>query len=50
MFYPLAPLMHAAAQWTSLSWLLCGGKVVLHPGSFDPVGVWRTVDPEKVST
>ena len=28
--------MHAAAQWTSLSWLFAGGKVVLMPGSLDP--------------
>ncbi len=48
--YPLAPLMHAAAQWTSISWLFCGARVVLSPGSFDPVEVWRTVEREKVST
>jgi acyl-CoA synthetase (AMP-forming)/AMP-acid ligase II len=48
--YPLAPLMHAAAQWTSLSWLYCGGRVVLNPGSFDPKQVWATIGPEKVNT
>ena len=37
VFYALAPLMHAAAQWVSLMWLLCGAKVVLHAGPFDPV-------------
>ena len=49
VFYALAPLMHAAAQWVSMMWLLCGAKVVLHAGSFDPVDIWRTVDTEKVS-
>lgn len=49
VFYALAPLMHAAAQWVSLMWLLSGAKVVLHTGSFDAVEVWRTVDREKVS-
>lgn len=48
--YPTAPMMHAAAQWVSLSWLYCGAKVVLTPGSFDPVAVWRAVEAEKVST
>jgi len=48
--YPLAPLMHAAAQWTSISWLFCGGRVVLDPGSFDPLRVWETIGREKVST
>ncbi len=43
VFLPVAPLMHAAGQWTSLSWLFCGGTVVLLPGSLDPVRVWRTV-------
>ncbi|HET9542042.1 MAG TPA: AMP-binding protein, partial [Acidimicrobiales bacterium] len=27
VFLPVAPLMHAAGQWTSLSWLFAGGKV-----------------------
>jgi len=48
--YPLAPLMHAAAQWTSLSWLFCGGRVVLTPGSFDPSAVWSTAAREQVNT
>jgi len=48
--FPLAPLMHAAAQWTSLSWLFCGAKVVLTPASFDPVATWRTIAEQKVST
>jgi acyl-CoA synthetase (AMP-forming)/AMP-acid ligase II len=48
-FYALAPMMHAAAQWVSIMWLLCGARVVLHVGSFDPATVWRTVEAEKVS-
>lgn len=48
--YPLAPLMHAAAQWTGLSWLFCGARLVLTPGSFDPLRVWRTIEAERVST
>lgn len=47
-FMTLAPMMHAAAQWTAFSWLFCGGKVVLMPGSLDPRAVWETVDAEKV--
>jgi acyl-CoA synthetase (AMP-forming)/AMP-acid ligase II len=47
-YLPLAPMIHAAAQWTSLSWLFCGGKVVLMPGSLDPDAVWRTIGVEGV--
>lgn len=49
VFYALAPLMHAAAQWVSMMWLFCGAKVVLNPGTFDPVAIWKTVSEEKVS-
>jgi 3-oxocholest-4-en-26-oate---CoA ligase len=48
-FLPVAPMMHAAAQWTSLGWLFSGSKVVLMPGSLDPDAVWRTVEREKVN-
>ncbi|HEX6570098.1 MAG TPA: AMP-binding protein [Acidimicrobiales bacterium] len=48
-YLPLAPMMHAAAQWTSLSWLFAGSKVVLMPGSLDPDAVWRAVAAEKVN-
>ena len=47
-YLPLAPMIHAAAQWTSLSWLFCGGRTVLMPGSLDPAAVWRTVAEERV--
>jgi acyl-CoA synthetase (AMP-forming)/AMP-acid ligase II len=42
-YFPLAPLMHAAAQWTTLSWLFAGGKTVLMPGHLDPETVWQLV-------
>jgi acyl-CoA synthetase (AMP-forming)/AMP-acid ligase II len=48
--YPLAPLMHAAAAWTGLGWLFCGGRIVLNPGSFDPLEVWETIGRESVNT
>jgi acyl-CoA synthetase (AMP-forming)/AMP-acid ligase II len=49
VYFPVAPLMHAAGQWTALSWWYAGGKVVLHRGSLDPAAVWRTVEDEKVN-
>jgi 3-oxocholest-4-en-26-oate---CoA ligase len=48
-YLPLAPLMHAAAQWTSFMWFYAGCKVVLMPGSLDPEWVWSTVERERVS-
>lgn len=50
VFYALAPLMHAAAQWVALMWFFSGAKVILHDGSFDALEVWRTIEREKVST
>ena len=49
VFLPVAPLMHAAGQWTSLSWLFAGGQIVLLPGSLDPVLVWQTIEEEHVN-
>jgi 3-oxocholest-4-en-26-oate---CoA ligase len=49
IFLPVAPLMHAAGQWTSLSWLFAGGQVVLLPGSLDARTVWETIEREKVN-
>jgi acyl-CoA synthetase (AMP-forming)/AMP-acid ligase II len=49
VFLPVAPLMHAAGQWTALSWLYAGGTVVLLPGSLDALRVWRTVEQERVN-
>jgi len=48
-YLPLAPMMHAAAQWTSFSWLFAGSKVVLMPGSLDGDAVWRAIAAEKVN-
>jgi acyl-CoA synthetase (AMP-forming)/AMP-acid ligase II len=49
-YMPLAPMMHAAAQWTSLGNMFHGGKVVLIPGSLDCVAAWRAVEDEGVNT
>jgi acyl-CoA synthetase (AMP-forming)/AMP-acid ligase II len=49
-YLPLAPLMHAAAQWTSFMWFFCGARVVLMPGSLDPARVWHTIAEEGVQS
>jgi acyl-CoA synthetase (AMP-forming)/AMP-acid ligase II len=49
-YLPLAPLMHAAAQWTSFMWFFCGARVVLMPGSLDAMQVWRTIAEERVQS
>jgi acyl-CoA synthetase (AMP-forming)/AMP-acid ligase II len=49
VYLPVAPLMHAAGQWTVLSWLFAGGRIVLLPGSLDAARVWRTVQDEGVN-
>jgi acyl-CoA synthetase (AMP-forming)/AMP-acid ligase II len=49
-YLPLAPLMHAAAQWTTFSWLLAGGKTVLMPGRLDPEAVWQAVQDHAVNS
>ncbi|HLT15099.1 MAG TPA: acyl-CoA synthetase [Acidimicrobiales bacterium] len=46
-YFTLAPLMHAAAQWTSFMWLFAGGKVILLDGRLDPERVWDTVERER---
>ncbi|MCU1452443.1 MAG: putative AMP-dependent synthetase and ligase [Acidimicrobiales bacterium] len=48
-YLPIAPLMHAAAQWTTLSWLFAGGTTVLLPGSLDPAAAWQAVHDERVN-
>jgi 3-oxocholest-4-en-26-oate---CoA ligase len=43
------PYMHAAAQWLMWSELTTGGTLVTTPpGAFDPAGIWRLVDAERV--
>ena len=45
VFYALAPLMHAAAQWVSFMWLLVRRpRWCCTPGRFDPEVVWRTIE------
>jgi 3-oxocholest-4-en-26-oate---CoA ligase len=44
-----APLMHGAAQWTTLGSLFNGNTAVLMP-RFDPHEVWRLISEEKVNT
>jgi 3-oxocholest-4-en-26-oate---CoA ligase len=46
--FPLAPLIHGAAQWASLQGLFGGGTVVL-TAHFDPDEVWRTIERHKVN-
>jgi acyl-CoA synthetase (AMP-forming)/AMP-acid ligase II len=49
VYMPIAPLMHAAAQWTSFMWFYGGGTVVLVPGSFDAEAAWDLVASEGVN-
>ena len=48
-YLPLAPMMHAAAQWTSFAWFFAGSRVVLMAGPLDPDAVWRTIEAERVN-
>ena len=48
-YFPIAPMMHAAAQWTTFSWLLAGGTTILLPGALDPEAVWDLVDEHGVN-
>jgi acyl-CoA synthetase (AMP-forming)/AMP-acid ligase II len=48
-YMTVAPLMHAAAQWTSFMWFFAGNKVVLTEGSLDPAEVWSTIEREGVN-
>ena len=48
-YLALAPLMHAAAQWTSLMWFYGGQTVVLMEGPLDPEAVWSVVETEGVN-
>jgi acyl-CoA synthetase (AMP-forming)/AMP-acid ligase II len=45
----IAPMMHAAGQWVTFSWLWAGCRVVLVPGSLDPAHVWSLVEQEKAN-
>ncbi len=50
-WYPVPPLMHAAAQWTAFSGLNQGATVVLHDdsGSFDARRVLQLAERERVA-
>ncbi|WP_026454030.1 acyl-CoA synthetase [Saccharomonospora iraqiensis] len=41
--FPVAPLIHGAAQWAAFGALFAGGTVVFTP-QFDPHEVWREID------
>ena len=45
---PIAPLMHGASQWSTMSAAFVGNRVVLVP-TFDPKEVWRLVGDEHVN-
>ncbi len=47
--FPVPPLMHGAAQLGSFICFFGGGTVVLIP-HFEPEGVWRLVESERVNT
>lgn len=50
-WYPVPPLMHAAAQWTAFSGLHQGATVVVHDdsGPFDARQILQVAEREKVS-
>jgi acyl-CoA synthetase (AMP-forming)/AMP-acid ligase II len=48
VFLPIAPLMHGATQWAVMGQSFVGNKVVL-VASFDPHGIWRLVEQERVN-
>ncbi len=47
--FPIAPLMHGAAQWGTLGAMFNANTVVLIP-KFDAHEVWKLVEQEKVNT
>lgn len=47
--YPLAPLMHGAAQWVAMMLILQGNKLVISSQRrLDPIAIWKTIEREKV--
>ena len=49
--FPVAPLMHGAAQWTSITNCLSGTRMVLSPTRhMDPLEVWRIAADEGAMT
>jgi acyl-CoA synthetase (AMP-forming)/AMP-acid ligase II len=51
VFFPIAPLMHGAAQWTAWSMFLAGGKVLFTASrpSTDYRKVWRLITEHKAN-
>src|SRR5262249_11469401 len=48
VYYPIAPLMHGATQWSVMGGSFLGNKIVLS-ARFDPASVWRLVETERVN-
>ena len=48
--FPIAPLMHGAAQWGTLGCLFAANKAVLSGRSFKPEEIWQSVEHERVNT
>ncbi|MFZ4586029.1 MAG: acyl-CoA synthetase, partial [Acidimicrobiia bacterium] len=49
--FPIAPLMHGAANWVAMMALFSGNKLALVPSPrLDPDDVWRTVEAEHVNS
>ncbi len=51
VFFPIAPMMHGAAQWTTWSWFFAGGKNVLTSAwpRTDYAQVWKLVTEHKAN-
>jgi acyl-CoA synthetase (AMP-forming)/AMP-acid ligase II len=51
VFFPLAPLMHGAAQWTTWAWFLAGGRNLLTRSAprTDYAQVWRMITDHKAN-
>ncbi|MGI8662991.1 MAG: acyl-CoA synthetase [Acidimicrobiales bacterium] len=51
IFFPLAPLMHGAAQWTTWAWFLAGGRNLLTRSAprTDYAQVWRMITEHKAN-
>jgi 3-oxocholest-4-en-26-oate---CoA ligase len=50
VFLPVAPLMHAAGNWTLMMWLYAGWTIVLVPGPLNPKALWEAVERERVNS
>src|SRR5262249_46272465 len=48
VYYPIAPLMHGATQWSVMGGSFLGNKIVLS-ARFDPAAVWRLVETERIN-